>query len=166
MASQLYLILRFLLPLVTFRLTGKSLLLSLRNLVFRTFVGSFIGFLSSLGLRRPFLLFDGKPAWLCCIACKVGGRNSRAIHTWSVADLSGEALITSTVLHWITKPTNSDSERRQKLGIGFAESSATSPSFDLDRSEIEHLRELDEKNSLSCSIYGLGLEESHSGSTE
>ena len=78
--------------------------------------------------------------------------------TYTIADISSEALIASSVLHWITKPTKSDSERRQKLGIGFLESSATPPNFDLDRDEIEYLRYLDQKNTLGCSIHGLGLD--------
>lgn len=146
--SQVYLTLRFLVPLVMLRLTGKGLLLPLEGLVRRTFIGSLIDLLSSLGVRISFLLFDGEPAWLCCLACKV------------------DALIASSVLHWITKPTNSDSERRQKLGVGFGDSTATPPNFDLDCDEISYLRALDQKNTLGCSIHSLGLDRSQSESAQ
>lgn len=70
-AAQTYLTIRFLLPLVMVHRDGTGLLLPLRRMVIRTCIGSAITLLSNTGARTYLVLFNGVPAWLCCLTCKV-----------------------------------------------------------------------------------------------
>ncbi|KAK4629192.1 hypothetical protein CLAFUW4_08616 [Fulvia fulva] len=98
--AQLVLTLRFLVPLITVHRKGNGLMLPLRNAVVRTVVGCAITMLLNVAVKISLLLFDGMPAWLCYLGCKV------------------EALLAACVLHWITKPVLADEEREAQRRFG------------------------------------------------
>ncbi|KAK4494343.1 hypothetical protein PRZ48_014641 [Zasmidium cellare] len=106
--SYLYLTLRFLIPLLMVHRGGNGLLAPLRRVMLRTCIGTAITMLSTLAVKTSLTLFNGEPAWLCCMTCKV------------------DALIAATVLHWITVPDPSnhgyEDDMPQALGIGFEKS--------------------------------------------
>jgi hypothetical protein len=66
--------LRFLVPLLRVHFTGQGLLTPLRNLVLRTFIGTGLTTLSVLGTKLTLTFFNGEPAWLCCLTCKIDGK--------------------------------------------------------------------------------------------
>ncbi|KAF2216961.1 hypothetical protein CERZMDRAFT_80958 [Cercospora zeae-maydis SCOH1-5] len=108
--SYLYLTLRFLFPLLMVHFGGQGLLLPLRRVVMRTTIGTGITMLSTLSVKISLTMFNGEPAWLCCMTCKI------------------DALIACAILHWITKPEMQDEGEPgapQALGIGFDRESAT-----------------------------------------
>ncbi|KAI5363267.1 hypothetical protein Slin15195_G106510 [Septoria linicola] len=108
--SYLYLTIRFLVPLVTVHFGGQGLLLPLRRVVIRTCVGTGITMMSTLAVKVSLTMFNGEPAWLCCMTCKI------------------DALIACAILHWITMPEAQDDGEHgtpQALGIGFDKESAT-----------------------------------------
>ncbi|PIA89054.1 hypothetical protein CB0940_07283 [Cercospora beticola] len=108
--SYLYLTLRFLFPLLMVHFGGQGLLLPLRRVVMRTSIGTGITMLSTLAVKISLTMFNGEPAWLCCMTCKI------------------DALIACAVLHWITTPEGQDESEPgtpQALGIGFDKESAT-----------------------------------------
>ena len=70
---KLYLTLRFLWPLIVVHFGGTGLLLPLRRVVRRTCIGTGITLLSLLTVKISLLMFNGEPAWLCCMTCKLDG---------------------------------------------------------------------------------------------
>ncbi|EME40942.1 hypothetical protein DOTSEDRAFT_27534 [Dothistroma septosporum NZE10] len=118
--SYLYLTIRFLVPLIMVHFGGAGgLLMPLRRVVLKTVIGTAITMLSTLAVKVSLTLFDGEPAWLCCLTCKV------------------DAIIAAAVLHWITIPDRTGEGEHgspQALGIGF-DRSATDPSPETSRSE-------------------------------
>ncbi|EMF09624.1 uncharacterized protein SEPMUDRAFT_72488 [Sphaerulina musiva SO2202] len=104
--SYLYLTIRFLIPLVMVHFGGQGLLVPLRKVVIRTCIGTVIAMLSTAAVKISLTLFNGEPAWLCCMTCKI------------------DALIACTTLHWITKPEATEGGENgtpQTLGVGFDE---------------------------------------------
>lgn len=102
--AELFLTLRFLFPLLLVHRRGNGLLPPLRKVVIRTSVGAAITLLLDVAVKVSLTLFNGEPTWLCYLACKV------------------EAFLAACVLHWITKPVLSKTERRSgqpELGVGF-----------------------------------------------
>ncbi|KAF2166057.1 hypothetical protein M409DRAFT_23785 [Zasmidium cellare ATCC 36951] len=106
--AYLYLTLRFLIPLIMFHRGGTGLLAPLRRVMLRTCIGTAITMCSTLAVKVSLTLFNGEPAWLCCMTCKI------------------DALIAATVMHWITipDPTNHgyEDDTPQALGVGFEKS--------------------------------------------
>ncbi|KAK4618170.1 hypothetical protein CLAFUW4_12287 [Fulvia fulva] len=106
--SYLYLTIRFLVPLIMVHFGGAGgLLIPLRKVVLKTFIGTAITMLSTLAVKVSLTLFNGEPAWLCCLTCKV------------------DAIIAAAVLHWITVPDHTGEGEHgspQALGIGFDKS--------------------------------------------
>ncbi|EME78453.1 uncharacterized protein MYCFIDRAFT_80868 [Pseudocercospora fijiensis CIRAD86] len=108
--AYLYLTLRFLVPLLMLHFGSEGLLLPLKRLVTRTCIGTAIAMVSVLTVKVSLTMFDGEPAWLCCLTCKV------------------DALIGCSVLHWITKPDRTEEGEHgtpQALGIAFGNESGT-----------------------------------------
>jgi hypothetical protein len=79
---QLYLTLRFLVPLLRVHFTGNGLLLPLKRVVTRTVIATAITMLSTLAVKISLTLFNGEPAWLCCMTCKIDGESSRFSHVY------------------------------------------------------------------------------------
>ncbi|KAH9832723.1 hypothetical protein Tdes44962_MAKER00203 [Teratosphaeria destructans] len=82
--AHLYLTLRFLIPLLRVHYTGEGLLHPLRGVVKRTFIGAGITTISVLTTKMTLAFFNGEPAWLCCLTCKL------------------DAFVAVCVMHWVT----------------------------------------------------------------
>lgn len=101
-----------------------GLLIPLRKVVLKTFIGTAITMLSTLAVKVSLTLFNGEPAWLCCLTCKVDGMFGR-LHVFSYRTNDNEAIIAAAVLHWITVPDHTGEGEHgspQALGIGFDKS--------------------------------------------
>ncbi|CAK4031406.1 hypothetical protein CB0940_07283 [Lecanosticta acicola] len=101
--SYTYLTLRFLWPLIQVHFGGPGLLLPLRRVVLRTCIGTGITMLSLLTVKVSLLLFNGEPAWLCCMTCKI------------------DAVIGCICLHSVTAPETQQIAEHgspQELGRG------------------------------------------------
>ncbi|KJX97606.1 hypothetical protein TI39_contig477g00004 [Zymoseptoria brevis] len=103
--SYLYLALRFLYPLVMVHRDGQGLLPPLKRVMVRTTIGTFVAMISTFTVKLSLTFFDGEPAWLCCMSCKV------------------DALISAIVLHWVTAPdktAHQEQDTPQALGLAFS----------------------------------------------
>lgn len=116
---------------------GQGLLVPLRKVVMRTCIGTVIAMLSTAAVKISLTLFNGEPAWLCCMTCKIDGMvtYSRPSSSpfWSKEQKGNQsadsnpsllALIACTTLHWITKPEATEGGENgtpQTLGVGFDE---------------------------------------------
>ncbi|KAF2771605.1 hypothetical protein EJ03DRAFT_357703, partial [Teratosphaeria nubilosa] len=94
--AHLYLTLRFLIPLLRVHYIGEGLLHPLRGLVKRTFIGAGLTTISVLTTKMTLAFFNGEPAWLCCLTCKL------------------DAFVAVCVMHWVT--ARDHKERDEDLG--------------------------------------------------
>lgn len=105
-AAQLFLTFRFLWPLACVHRNGTGLLLPMRKVIIRTFIGSAVQMCSNVAVRIPLLVFDGEPTWLCALTCKL------------------DALVGACILYWLTTPvygvpSQGRIEGEMHLGVGF-----------------------------------------------
>lgn len=99
-AAQLYLTIRFLLPLLCVHRDGSGLLVPLRKVVVRSSVGCATTMLVDVAVKVSLTLFNGEPVWLCYLTCKIEG-------TTPVSDLfSGDGL-TARLMQLSLAPSSS-----------------------------------------------------------
>ncbi|CZT17280.1 uncharacterized protein RCC_03114 [Ramularia collo-cygni] len=108
--AYLYLTARFLIPLLMVRFGWQELVLPLRRVFIRTCIATAVAMVSTLAVKISLTMFNGEPAWLCCMTCKI------------------DALIGCTMLHWMTKPegqSGNEQDTPQMLGIHFDKESSS-----------------------------------------
>lgn len=75
-AANLWLTIRFLLPLLLVHRNGGGLLLPLRKVALRSSIGTAITLLLDIAVKVSLTMFNGEPTWLCFLTCKVEGMES------------------------------------------------------------------------------------------
>ena len=84
--AQLYLTLRFLLPLLTVHKSGCGLMLPLKKVMAHAAIGSAITLVGNVAVKSSLALFNGENITVCYVTCKLEGEMHRRLKTRPVAN--------------------------------------------------------------------------------